>query len=463
MRPIRHNNTPDPLDQKFRRDLYDQEVAPPDNMWDRLSDGLDQHQERIKYDHWYYVALILLIPITALNLMFIGADNTSSGIAQSDPGLTQQTIQSHSTGTNDAAGTYNYSTGTRSKHHSNTYTYSNDQSQPLNSDMSTASALQTESNGVSASGNTEMEDYTSDQTNSSVLANNNLQATINGRQIPSWFSGLNDENDLDGEDMLDDALSALPAISYKVLDELSSEARLHLPNGDDDKDIIKTRAKSPLGNMRGFYAGFDGGVNMTRLYLKNDALYPLLGKDVNYYFDPGYYYSLSFGYSFSKNFALEAEWIINSAKGQRYLDNRFGKLYINGGIELSYTEIPLMAKYKFTKLSRLTKAPVSFDVVAGVSYSRLKTSSINIGEDVITDANEFFAVNNVGFLMGLEYDMYLTRSLYLNLGARASYTADVHSFKTIGQEVPKISSFNLGIHAGVYYVIPFKNKTPKMR
>lgn len=457
MRPIRPTNDADnKLDGKFKQELRNMQVTPPAGLWDALSDELDTERERVKYDHWYYAAVLLLIPLTIINLFFSADvesyyDTMANGqqIGRTYDG-TYRIAQEYPAQISDLSDNYQYYINDPLN-----MTLYNYQETPIYAGVGPVRKIRTP--------------YTPYQ----MWVNGDLGG-------PTYIAGAGTTkkkrqrhskiaNETSGSDFLIALQSpvAAPNTMFASTVEMP-DVETFLPLQKEAARTKKISGKQiplktdPLGMMRGFYVGADVSLTSTRVFLSEDALRPLIGKDIIYDFTGGYQYGISVGYNFSNKFAIEAEWIIASKQGQNFVDNRFSKLYLDGVIDLKYTQVPLMLKYKISHLSKLTKKPVALNLVGGLAYSRLQSASITLNEDKIENAEELFSQNQVGLLLGVEYDMYLNKYMFLSLGVRGSFYGDTKYFKTIGQDVPRTYDMLLGVNASLNFQLPKRPKKTKV-
>lgn len=458
MRPIRPTNDADnELDGKFKQELRNMQVTPPAGLWDSLSDELDNERERVKYDHWYYAAVLLLIPLTIINLFFSAdVDSYYDTIAKGEQigrtyDGTYYVAQEYPAQVSNLSNNYQYYINEPLNmplyNYQETAIYAS--VGPVRKVRTPYTPYQLWVNGdlggpvyVAGSGNEAKTKRTShrkaakDEPGSDFLIA--LQSPVDA---PNTFFASN--------------LDVPVTETFMPLQK--EAARINKISGK--KVPLKT---DPLGMMRGFYLGADVSLTSTRLFLSDDALRPLLGKDIIYDFTGGYQYGISVGYNFSNKFAIEAEWIIASKQGQNFVDNRFSKLYIDGVIDLQYTQVPVMLKYKISRLSKLTKKPVALNLVGGIAYSRLRSASITLNEDKIDNAEELFSQNQLGLILAVEYDIYLHKYMFLSLGVRGGFYGDTKYFKTIGQDVPRTYDMLLGVNASLNFQLPKRPKKTKI-
>lgn len=457
MRLIRPSHDADnELDGKFKQELRNMEVTPPPGLWDSMADELDAERDRVKYDHWYYAAVLLLIPLTIIN-MFFSADVDSYYATMTNG----ETIGRLYDGTYRVANEY---PSQLAASYLNDQYYINDPlNMPLYNYQETAIYA-----GTGNVGKVRVH-YTPYQ----LWVNGDLGGPTyvagvdkTSKKRKSHRKSAKDDQPSEFLIALQSTVDAPNTLFASNVDVMPGETFLPL-----QKETARTNKISgkqiplkadPLGMMRGFYFGGDVALTSTRVFLGEDALRPLIGKDIIYDFTGGYQYGISVGYNFSHKFAIEAEWIIASKQGQNFVDNLYSKLYIDGVIDLKYTQVPLMLKYKISRLSKLTKRPMALNLVGGVAYSRLQSASITLNEDKIKDATELFSQDQMGLLLAIEYDMYLNRYMFLTMGVRGSFFGDVKYFKTIGQDVPRTYDMVLGVNASLNFQLPKRTKKTKV-
>jgi hypothetical protein len=217
---------------------------------------------------------------------------------------------------------------------------------------------------------------------------------------------------------------------------------------------------SPLAlpKVQGFYFGSLIGANQELLFVKKSAFYPLISPDAKFNTHWGYNYGIKIGFTFNRHFGLEANWIINSYQQVQYIDNEQGKIPVTGNIKLVYMHVPVVAKFKFSKISRLTGQPVSLNILTGVTYSHLSRSSMQLNESKLNDLSDLLAKNELGLTLGLEYDWYVTRNLFFSLGGSGTISTDVKALPSIGSSKPNTYNILLGINASINFQLPTGKK-----
>jgi len=209
--------------------------------------------------------------------------------------------------------------------------------------------------------------------------------------------------------------------------------------------------KEKIAKTKGLSFGFFGSINNTSLWSRqasdanvNGSLSPNL--------DFGTSYGLALSYDFTPNYGIQLEWIIDSKQGQKYYNFRpqnNAKMRHNyTDINLRYTHFPVLFKYKFNRYSDLTKQPSVINYLVGFQYGWLKSAEINMDNPVIQ--NDLLKKNSFGFVLGMDYDLYLTKNYLFSVGARSSLSTNSNSLVSLpfGQ---KTKNLLFGIKAGLTY------------
>jgi hypothetical protein len=441
MRPIKptdENNFN--FDKAFRDNLRNMEVTPPAGLWDKLDADLDVQIERRKYNHWYYAAIAVLIFFGSFNLI------TSFDIEEYYASKKAKANRSYE-GTYLLAG----------EHPSQIAGFSYSHYQRINYPI----------------------DYTFDDSEPLVTVSNygrnryftpyigvNASSKMYGDIKRTNKEGKNRLNKAQQHSLVDLELHA-PAnplyIAFTAKNELlnsltiaPSTLKPQLSKGDYENDDIISNAKpiSTLGNIKGLYVGAEYAFTGTRMFQKNSVFYPLLANDAKYNMQAGRQYGIKVGYHFNHRMALELGWIVSSTQGQRFSDNLYGKIPVSGSINLNYTQVPLLFKYKFARMSGLTKQPVSLNVIGGIAYSHLKSSEMNLNTDRLENISQMVTRNELGVIVGLEYDVYLYQNLFVTFGTRTAIFADTQLFKGYEKEEARMYNFTLGASAAIHYQLP---------
>lgn len=164
---------------------------------------------------------------------------------------------------------------------------------------------------------------------------------------------------------------------------------------------------------------------------------------ITYHPGSGYAYGVSLGYDFNNNTGIQAEWVVNAsmvqqAEYQGYIQNKINE----------YAQFPVLFKYRKAHQSRLTKNTMVLNHLIGFQYGYLKSSQTN---GISSTSDEFQVDNNLGLVLGMDYDVYLGNSTLFSLGVRSSFNRRINSFsKIINETTPNINVL-FGIQAGIKY------------
>lgn len=450
MRPIKptdENNFN--LDKAFRDNLRNMEITPPAGLWDKLDADLDVQIERRKYNHWYYAAIALLIFFAGFNLI-------------SSFDMEEYYANNKAKNTRNYEGTYLLA----GEHPSQVAGFSYSHFQRINYPIDYA-----------------FKDNEPLVTVSNYGKGNYYTPFIGAKAAAKMYGDKHKPNDHDKNRLhnAQNGVAALGLITPTNPLYIAYTAREALVDGSviaatvpatikskdkpyDKGDVISRTPKtiSTLGNIKGLYFGAEYVFTGTRMFQKNSAFYPLLGNDAKYTMNRGYQYGVKVGYHFNLRMALELGWIINSAQGQSFSDNLYGKIPVNGSINLTYTQVPLLFKFKFARMSGITKQPVSLNVIGGVAYSHLKSSEMNLNTDRLENISQMVSRNELGVIVGLEYDIYVQQNLFVTFGARTGMFADTKFFKGYEKDEPRLHNFTLGASVAIHYQLPKRKAKGKL-
>ncbi len=240
----------------------------------------------------------------------------------------------------------------------------------------------------------------------------------------------------------------LPSIKRSsVLSAVDDEMGLKKPS--QQIDLLKRGAK--LAKTTGLSFGVFGTINNTSLWSSRASEANVNGT-LNPNLDFGTSYGLALSYDFTPNYGIQLEWIIDSKQGQKYYNFRpqpNARMRHNyTDINLRYTHFPVLFKYKFNRYSDLTKQPSVINYLIGFQYGWLKSAEINMDNPVIQ--NDLLQKNSFGLVLGMDYDLYLTKNYLFSVGARSSLSTNSNSLVSLpfGQ---KTKNLLFGIKAGLTY------------
>ncbi len=406
MRIVRNNDeSGDSLERHFR-ELRNLEAMPSDNLWDKVEDRLDEDRERVKHDHWYKALIMLLIPFTLINMLFtynLGSYDSVSEVMDDQALLQRSSPQGNDFPNNpDASGGWG--------------NFFNGGFYPVINEPARGNDFEKAKESIA------------DAERKSFFARN--------------FNSLKEE---ETEVALIDVASAL------LIDNKATA--MSAVRDDGFRHPSEKAITERIPSMKGFHVGIEGGVNNSWLLHKDNTLHPLIGNMIHRKFDVGASWGISAGYDFSQRFGIEAEWIIKSLQGQTYWENRYNKILINGQVNLQYMHVPVMFKYKWSKIGRHSQYPRALNLVAGVQYSRLRDAEVVQNGLDIDGVKELFNRDEMGLLLGVEYDMFVHRNYFLSLGARASISTDARAFPYFNSKKTETYNVLFGMNASFNFMM----------
>ncbi len=226
---------------------------------------------------------------------------------------------------------------------------------------------------------------------------------------------------------------------------------------DMDKKSVRKQLRNEILGVEGFHVGL-GGTFHNSWVLMNPQSEELnfLGDNINYRFDYGYSYGLSLGYDFSPEFGVQTGFTITSKQGQRFSHELNGQR-INSEIDMTYMRIPMFFKYKWSRMSSLTQKPVVLNSLFGIQLNRMRSATVYNGGEKLRGESKFSSTD-LGVVMGLSYDIFVSDKYYITVGARGSLSSDIRSFPALfSSERDKAEKALLGVTLSVNRLFPTKN------
>lgn len=406
MRIIRNQDESGNKLEKHFRELKNLETEPPGDVWERLEYRLDEERARVKHDHWYKALIVLLVPFTIINI------------------LITYDLADYYSGRQSAAGEDNF--------------------RPFQKD--TPGSL----NKPGGWGNFLKKGFLF----------NRSSGTIAQKHTASGDSSMPDFVKVTG-------MTAEPHIPQPATEAVSpglpaSLERKMLETSATLQDVTKHHSRKVFSEgaaaVKGFHVGIEGGVNNNWLLHKNNTLHPLIGNRIHRKFDAGVTCGISAGYDFSSRYGVEAEFIFQSPQGQQYRELRYGKIMVNGEVNLEYMQVPVMFKYKWTRVSLRSLNPRVLNLAGGIQYSRLRDAEIVQNGQDIENVRSLFNRDELGLLLGLEYDIFLHQTCFLSMGMRASISTDARAFPYFNSEKTETYNALIGLNASLNYLVKRKKK-----
>jgi len=220
----------------------------------------------------------------------------------------------------------------------------------------------------------------------------------------------------------------------------------HLTN----KELADNIINSKMNTANGFHFGATSAYNNTWILNKNNS--NNVNDNIGYKPYYGGQYGVTMGYNFNNKYGLQLDYIINSNHGQNFSEVIDGQEKTNS-IKLNYMHIPVLFKYKWNQFSQLTKKPVILNYIFGVQYSALKSIE-SFSDDSVISLSDLQRDHDWGVVIGLDYDIFLSRNYYLSVGARSTYGSDFGSFGPMFNKSASTKTDNLtiGLTASMNYM-----------
>ncbi|MGB0838810.1 MAG: porin family protein [Chitinophagales bacterium] len=233
-----------------------------------------------------------------------------------------------------------------------------------------------------------------------------------------------------------------------TIDRLLAESvQNELPQQPIDVPLTAYQA-STKGLSLGFFYGF----NNTRINSVETPVWLEDVENVQYKVGFGQAYGFNLNYDFTQHFGIQAEWMVKSNQGQRYIGTKVNEPLEESDLEvhLAYTHFPILLKYRWVRLSNINHQPVVLNVLGGIKYGNLRYAEVNINGVIVSD--EVVQPHSWGYVFGMDYDWYLNNHYFLSLGARSSIATDSKQLNTL--TFPTTNSTNnvlIGLRASLNY------------
>lgn len=420
------HNDPNRLDNLFRDKLEDFEAPPSEGLWDAVQNETSQQntaKTSNKRDWLYAAAAIILLLITSLNLSLLleDQDNLSQlydSINQNNfsflsdqnssqdnnilshelkkfnnPNITDQEKGSQKSGSSNAKGAQEDIT---------TSSQTTIQKDSASQSQSKAADKKAEISSVTVNSEGEQQDQI--EQNTSVTIENQ-----NREQLP---------------------IQHIPKASLETLENEKAISLADKLNNEMGNNEVNDALRNELMGVKGFHIGIGGTFHNSWVLMnpKSEEL-NFLGRHLRYDFDYGYSYGLTAGYDFSAQFGVETGFTFNSVQGQK-LGHEINGQRVNSEIDMNYMHIPVLFKYKWSKMSPVTRKPVVLNSVIGLQFSRLKSATIRTNGEKLRGESKF-ASTDLGIVLGLEYDIFLSEKYYMTIGARGQLSSDIRRFPSL--------------------------------
>ncbi len=219
-----------------------------------------------------------------------------------------------------------------------------------------------------------------------------------------------------------------------------------------ERPISKEDKLPRMANANKLYFGTFGSVNNTWLLANKGLSAAVNNKGLDQMLDFGHSYGFVVGYDITKNFGLQAEWVLKSHQGQKFTtyNPQKGARQYETDINLIYTQFPVLLKYRRSRYSGLTNQPVVVNWTAGVQYGVLRSAGINADNPIFQE--DLLKQSSWGWVLGVDYDIYFNKNYFLSLGARSSLSTTSDSFAQMRfPGANRTNNLLIGLRAGLNY------------
>ncbi len=220
--------------------------------------------------------------------------------------------------------------------------------------------------------------------------------------------------------------------------------------GLSNREMVDNILQQNFTDVRGLHVGATAAVNNTWILNNNSNTSNDL-KNVGYVMDYGTHSGVRLGYDFGKKYGVEVNYLLNAHHNQKFsyiVDQQLKE----SRVSLKYIHVPVLFKYKWQQMSPLTRKPMVLNYVFGLQYSRLQSLNSNVDENIVP-LSSLNHVNDLGIVVGLDYDMHLTNHYFFSFGARSTYSSDAQALAGLlnGGTSDKTNNFTVGLTGALNY------------
>jgi hypothetical protein len=200
--------------------------------------------------------------------------------------------------------------------------------------------------------------------------------------------------------------------------------------------------------------------NANTWLLNNDTYSGLRAGTLNQtLFSYGKSYNVLLGYNLSNRYCLQTEWVINNTHKQQYIDYKNGH-QVNRNLRIDFTQLTILMKKKNEAYYFSNKLHTSFNYLAGLNYSYVKSFTQQTDE-VISSVKDDYKNNQYNLILGLEYQLFITPSWIFSSGIRTNIgLQNIYKGNTYNpsNNSNKTYDSSIGLTVGIAYQIHRKNK-----
>jgi len=164
---------------------------------------------------------------------------------------------------------------------------------------------------------------------------------------------------------------------------------------------------------------------------------------------PGNAFGVMVGYDFNKKASIQMEWILNSEHGFDFIrTNRRGETTYEYRQNLNYMLFPIMFKYRKQYDKQLFGKTMALNHLVGLQYGYLREAHAYINDEYIKA--DWQDRSNVGLVVGMGYDVYLSSQANFSIGARSTFGKSLYNLEGIFND-DQLYNVHFGINASLRY------------
>ena len=200
---------------------------------------------------------------------------------------------------------------------------------------------------------------------------------------------------------------------------------------------------------RRIYVGINGGFKNQNLITKLKSSFNLKEQQR---LDFGYNFGGTIGIILSDKLNLESNvnFISTSGYNRRYESN---DLIYNENLNLNYTTVSVLAK-KMNNKSTFDNKKYSTNLIGGIYAGYLTSAKISSGNDNYDVSDEFNSLD-LGVVLGIEQDRYLTKQIIITPGIR--YNQGLLNISNGNNPYDAARTFSFEFNVGIKYIFLKKN------
>jgi len=216
------------------------------------------------------------------------------------------------------------------------------------------------------------------------------------------------------------------------------------------QQLVDNILRKKMTNLKGFQIGLCGTFFNSWILNKRPA--EISTNSLLYKFTTGGQYGVTVGYNFNPRLGLEMS-LAKANQGQRIIHYTDAAKEIENEVRLDYIHMPLAFKYKWEQYSSITKNPIVMNYLFGLQYSKLLSIDGIMNNDIMM-LEDLQRTHDIGFLVGLDYDIFLGNNYFVTIGARSTFGTDINAFVDAfnGASNTKTDNFTVGLKASFNYL-----------